>query len=180
MNTSIPSIPQMDQIESLAGAFATARGELAEQLETLRDAQEAAKRQRIRYIRTALAKFTVTHDELKAAVECSADIFKSPKTRMLNGIKVGFMKQRGKLEIDNNESVVKLIRKYFPEQFDALVKTTYTPVRPALQNLPAVDMKRLGVRVTDDVDAVVIKAADSDLDKLIDALINDEDLEEVR
>jgi hypothetical protein len=178
MNTA--PIPRMDKIESLAGAFATARGELAEQIETLRDMQEAAKRQRLRFIRAALTKFTAAHDVLKNAVQDSADLFQAPKTRMLHGVKVGFMKQRGKLEIDNTDQVVKLIRKHFPEQFDALVKTTYTPVRPALQNMQVGDMKRLGVRVTDDVDAVVIKPADSELDKLIDALLNDEELEEVR
>lgn len=173
-------IPQMERIEALAGAFATARAELAEQLDTLREMQDAAKRQRMRWIREALIKFRASHANLKDAVESHRDLFTSPKTRMLHGIKVGFMKQRGKLEIDSPEQVVKLIRKHFPDQFESLVKTTYTPVRPALQNLQVADMKRLGVRVTDDVDAPVIKAADGDLDKLIDALLNDEDQEEIR
>lgn len=170
----------MQQIESLAGAFATARSELAAQLETLRDMQESAKRQRIRFIRTALGNFTAAHAALKESVETNPALFASPKTRMFHGIKVGLQKQRGKLDIGDAEAVVKLIRKHFPDQFDALVKTTETPSRAALQNLPAVDLKRLGVRVTDDVDAVLIKAADGDLDKLIDALLNDDELEEVR
>lgn len=173
-------ISQMDHIESLAGAFAGARGALATELENLRDMQEAAKRQRLRFIRAALVKFKAAHADLKDAVEGHRDLFERPKTRMLHGVKVGFQKQRGKLEIDSDEQVVKLIRKHFPDQFDALVQTIHKPVKPALQNLPAVDMKRLGVRVTDDVDAVVIKAADGDLDKLIDALLNDDELEEVR
>lgn len=173
-------ILQMDKIESLTGTFAAARSELADQLAILRAMQDSAKRQRLRFIRTALAKLTDAHDQLKSAVETSTDLFKSPKTRVLHGVKVGFAKQRGKLEIDNADAVVKLIRKHFPDQFDALVKTTYTPVRAALQNMQVVDMKRLGVRVTDDVDAVVIKPADTELDKLIDALLNDEELEEIR
>jgi len=180
MNAQTAPVPRMYEIEVLTREFAQTRDILATRLQDLRDEQEAAKRRRMKQIRFALARFTAAHDALKNALQDSADIFQSPKTRMLHGIKVGFMKQRGKLEIDNTESVVKLIRKHFPEQFDALVKTTYTPVRPALQNMQVADMKRLGVRVTDDVDAVVIKAADSELDKLIDALLNDPELEEVR
>lgn len=172
--------PQMDHIESLAGAFASARNLLALELENLRDMQEAAKRQRLRFIRAALVKFRVAHADLKNAVEGHRDLFERPKTRMLHGIKVGFQKQRGRLEIDSDEQVVKLIRKCFPEQFDALVQTIHKPVKPALQNLPAVDLKRLGVRVTDDVDTVVIKPADGEVDKLIDALLNDDELEEAR
>lgn len=180
MNAKAAPIPRMDEIESLAGKFAGARYSLAVELETLRDLQEAAKRQRLRFIRAALVKFKAAHADLKDALESNREIFEKPKTRMLHGIKVGFQKQRGKLEIDNDEQVVKLIRKHFPEQFDALVQTIRKPVKPALQNLPAVDLKRLGVRVTDDIDTVVIKPADGEVDKLIDALLNDEELEEVR
>lgn len=173
-------ILEMEHIESLAREFALTRDGLGAKLQDLRDEQEAVKRRRLRSIREALSRFTASHDALKNAVQDSADLFKSPKTRVLHGIKVGFQKRPGKLDLGDADTVIKLIRKHFPDQFEALVKTTETPSRAALANLPAGDLKRLGVRITDDVDAVVIKAADSDLDKLIDALINDDELEEIR
>ena len=171
---------QMQDIEARAKVFAGARDELATRLQDLQDEQEAAKRRRLQGIKNSLARFTAAHAELKEAVEQSKDEFKSPKTRVLHGIKVGFIKQRGKLEFDDADNVVKLIRKHFPDHVDTLVKTTEKPVAGALVNLTAADLKRLGVRVTDDVDAVVIKPVDGALDKLIDALINDEEIEAVR
>jgi hypothetical protein len=40
-------------------------------------------------------------------------------------------------------------------------------------DLTAADLKRLGIRVTDDSDVPVIKVADSDIDKMVDALLGD-------
>lgn len=171
---------QMQDIEQYAKTFSDARTELANRLETLRDEQEAAKRRRLQGIRNSLARFAAAHDELKDAVEGSRDQFAKPKTRVLHGIKVGWMKQKGKLKIDDPDRVVTLIRKHFPDQADTLIKTTKRPVTSALGNLSATDLKRLGVALTDDIDAVIIKPVDADLDKLIDALINDSDLEEAR
>lgn len=170
---------QMSDIEQRAKVFASARDELASRLQNLRDEQESAKRRLITGIKNSLARFTAAHIELKDAVEQSKDQFDKPKTRVLHGIKVGWVKQRGKLDIGDSDVVVRLIRKYFPDRVDDLVKTTEKPVSAALANLAAADLKRLGVRVTDDVDTVVIKPVDGELDKLIAALINDEDVEAV-
>ncbi|MGB3749412.1 MAG: hypothetical protein WA961_14530 [Rhodanobacter sp.] len=171
---------QMQDIEQRAKVFAGARDELASRLQDLRDEQETAKRRRLQGIKNSLARFTAAHGELKEAIETSAGEFRSPKTRVLHGIKVGFMKQRGKLELGDVDTVVKLIRKHFPDQFDTLVKITEKPVAAALGNLPASDLKRLGVRIADDVDAVVLKPVDGELDKLIAALINDDDVAETQ
>lgn len=171
---------EMQEIEQRAKVFAAARDELAERLQALRDEQEAAKRRRLQGIRNSLARFTASHDELKQALEESRTLFIKPKTRVLHGIKVGWVKQKGKLIIGNPESVVRLIEKHFPDLKETLINTIKKPVVAALQNMTAADLKRLGVSVANDTDAVVIKAADGELDKLIDALINDDDLEEVR
>lgn len=171
---------QMAHLETLAKTFAGARDELASRLQDLRDEQESAKRRRLQGIKNSLSRFTAAHADLKAAVEESPHLFNKPKTRVMHGIKVGFVKQPGKLEISDGDAVVRLIRKHFPEQAEALIKTTETPVKGALVNLTAADLKRIGVSLTNDVDAVVIKPVDGELDKLIGALINDKDLEAVQ
>lgn len=167
----------MDQIEILAKAFAGARAELAERMQILRDEQESAKRRRLQGIKNALARVRATYDELKASLSESRALFEKPKTRILHGIKVGWMKQRGKLEWSDESVVIELIKKNFPDQLETLTRTKRSLVRDALAELPAKDLKRLGISVNDDIEAVLIKAADGDLDKLIDALINDDDLE---
>lgn len=169
----------MEQIEALTKTFSGARDELAERLETLREEQEAAKRRRLQGIKNALTRVQASYEELKDAVTASQALFEQPKTRVMHGIRVGWMKQRGKLEIADPESVVDRIRKWLGDEAVGYIKVTEKPVLTALANLPAKDLKKIGVILSDDIDAVVIKAADSDLDKLIDALVNDKDLEDV-
>ena len=167
----------METIESQAKAFANARNELAERVNALREEQEAAKRRRLQGIRNSLERVTATHAELKVSLEASPQLFEKPKTRVLHGIRVGWMKQKGKLEIADAEVCIAALRRVLGEEAGAYIKVTEAPIRSALANLPAKDLKRCGVTLTDDVDAVVIKAADGDLDKLLDALIGDAELE---
>ena len=77
-------------------------------------------------------------------------------------------------EWEDDSQVVKLIQKHFPEQFDVLVKTIEKPIKDSLANLSVADLKRIGVTVTDSGDCVVIKSMDSEIDKLVDALLKDE------
>lgn len=169
----------METIEALTKAFAGARAELAERLDLLREEQEAAKRRRLQGIKNALGRVQSTYDELKGAVEGNPALFEQPKTRVMHGIRVGWMKQRGKLEIADRDGVVERIRKVLGEEAAHYIKVTEAPIVSALANVPAKDLRRIGITLTDDVDAVVIKAADGELDKLIDALVNDKDLEAV-
>lgn len=170
--------PTMQEIESLAKVFAGARTELADRLNALREEQEAAKRRRLQGIKNALGRVQAGYDELKGAVEAAPELFDKPKTRVLHGIRVGWMKQRGKIEIDDNDACVASLRRVLGiEEAKPYIKVTESPIRKALEGLTASILKRCGVRVSDDVDAVVVKAADGDLDKLIDALISDKDLE---
>lgn len=169
----------MDTIETQAKAFATARAELAERLTTLREEQDAAKRRRLQGIKNSLERVQNAYAELRGSVEASAALFEQPKTRVLHGVRVGWMKQRGKLEIADRDGIVERIRKLLGDEAAAYIKVTEAPVMTALANLPARDLRRIGITLTDDVDAVVIKAADGEPDKLIDALVNDKDLEAV-
>lgn len=169
----------IETIENLAKAFSSARAELAERLDTLRTEQEQAKRRRLQGIKNALGRVQASYEELKGAVESGKDLFESPKTRVLHNIRVGWMKQRGKLEIADGDACCAALRKLLGEEAEAYIKTTSMPIKPALANLPAKDLKRCGVTLSDDTETVVVKAADGDLDKLIDALINDKDLEDV-
>ncbi|KAB2899873.1 MAG: hypothetical protein F9K31_06575 [Dokdonella sp.] len=168
----------MNLIESQAKAFATARAELAERMNALREEQDAIKRRRLQGIKNALDRVQNAHTELRESLEAGRELFDNPKTRVLHGIRVGWMKQRGKLEIADPEACVAALRRLLGEEAAAYIKVSEAPVRSALANLPAKDLKRVGVAVADDIDVVVIKPADGELDKLIDALINDADLAE--
>lgn len=166
----------METIESKTKAFANARTELAERVGALREEQEAAKRRRLQGIKNSLERVATAHADLKESLEASQELFEKPKTRVLHGIRVGWMKQKGKLEVGDEAACVAALKRLFGEE-NVYVKKTEAPVKSALGNLSAKELMRCGVTVNDDVDAVVIKAADGDLDKLLDALIGDAELE---
>lgn len=169
----------MNEIELKAKAFHECRSQLAERVQNLRDEQEACKRRLLNGIKNSLARFRDAHAQLLELVESHPELFEKPKTRTLHNVRVGWMKQRGKLEIEDAERVVELIEKLLPDQVASLIRTNKAPDKKALADLPAKDLKRLGVSVTEDTEAPFVKPADDGIDKLLDALLSQDDLEGV-
>ena len=60
-----------------------------------------------------------------------------------------------------------------PKRLKDLVKITETPIKSALSKLSGDELKRLGVTVEDAGDEVTIKPLDSDIDKIVAALLDD-------
>ena len=177
-DATAPAIsPAMEEIERLAKVFAGARDELRARADVLREEQEAAKRRRLQGIKNSLQRVLEARDVLHAAILANPKLFEKPRTRLLHGIRLGWMKQRGKLEIADEDALVAALRRMFGDDAAAYIKTVEKPIKDALQNLPAKDLAKLGVKLSDDTDAVMIKAADDAVDKLIDALTGDIELE---
>ena len=59
------------------------------------------------------------------------------------------------------------------DQVDTLIKTEESPVKSALLNLSTADLKKIGCTVTDTGDKVLVKSTDSDIDKFVDALLEE-------
>lgn len=161
------------EIECLTKAYADARSELGDAVAELEAEMTGLKRRRLRRIRNLAEKAANAHAELQATIDESRALFKKPKTRILHGIKVGIMKEKGKLKFDAG-MVVKLIKRHMPEKADTLINVTEKPQKTALSGLTATDLKKLGVTVIGGGEAVVIKPADSEIDKLVDALLDKE------
>lgn len=169
----------MDNIEAAARRFAAARDELAERVQRLRDEQEAVKRKLLTGIRNAVSRFKAEHEDLLALVEAHPELFTRPKSRTLHNIKLGWLKQRGKIEFEDAARTCELIEKHLPDQAETLIRTTKTPDKKALGDLSGKDLKRIGVNVSEDIDMPFVKNADDAVAKLIDALLSDADLEEI-
>lgn len=162
---------KLEEIEQHARAYADARAELAERVQALQDEIEAAKRRKLRGIKSAVAKAAEAHDELHAAVVDSPDLFARPRTKVLSGIRIGYTKQKGKLIIGDPGKTIQLIRRHFPEREEALIKISETAAKKALETMSAAELKRINVLVEDAGDKVVIKPTDSEVDKLVAALL---------
>lgn len=165
----------LGEIEKLTKNFADARSELSGRVRALEDEISQIKKRHLAGIKRSVAQVTEKQHLLKTALEAGRALFVKPKTMILHGIKIGFVKAKGKLQWEKDEQVVKLIKKHFPEQADVLIITTEKPAKDALQQLSAADLKKLGITVEDTGDKPVIKSTDSEIDKFIDALLKDDD-----
>ena len=163
--------PTMDSIERSARIYAEKRTALADTVASLEADIAALKRQRLPVIRRQVAAAAAAEDALRAEIAAAPDLFAKPKTRILHGIKVGYAKAKGRLTYYSAASCVKMIRRHFPDRFDELVKVTETPIKAALSRLSGTDLKKLGARLEETGDTVVISPADSEIDKLVDALL---------
>jgi len=160
-------------IELRAKAYAEQRAKLAEAVQTLNDEIVAAKKMHLPAIKRALAKAAERQAELQALIETAPALFVKPRTVILHGVRCGFVKSKGVIEIPDSARTVALIRRYLPEQAETLIRTVEQPHKPSLAQLSVADLKRIGCTVAETGDEVVIKAVDSEVDKMVDALLKD-------
>jgi len=166
------------EIENLARELSFSRDELTLRVNILEDEIRAIKKKHRAALLRAIEAAAEKKEELRQAIEEGPELFEKPKTVIFHGIKVGYRKAKGEILWDDDAQVIRLINKHFPEQADVLIKVTETPVKPALAQLPVADLKKLGVTVIDTGDEIVIKPTDSEIDKLIDALLKDEEMQQ--
>lgn len=171
-------MPSNEMLEALTKSYADAREGLAIVMREVEDERRRVLRRRLATIKRLAAAATAAKEELARAIEDSPEQFKRPRTMLFHGIRVGFAKGKGKVSFADEAGVVKLIRKHFPEKFDVLVKTTEKPLKDPLAQLTVDELKKIGCSVTDAGDQVVIKAADNEIDKLVDALLADPAIEQ--
>jgi len=161
----------MTEIEQLTREYAMARAVLRERVEALEAEIEALKRRRLPAIRKAAETASARQGLLHDAIAEAPELFQKPKTVVFHGVKVGFQKGKGEIRWDSSEQVVKLIRKHLPEQADALIRVVERPVKTALAQLPAGELKKVGVTVVETGEQVVIRSTDTEIDRLVNALL---------
>jgi hypothetical protein len=167
----------LEQIDAKVRKYADARDELATTVQKLEDRIERLKRRYLPTIKKQVATAAARKLDVTNAVTDSKELFTRPRTIILHGIKVGFAKGKGKIEYtkDDIDRIVRLIEKYFPGQESVLLQIKKTPIKKALQNLAAADLKKLGITVEDTGDYVMIKPVDSQVEQLVDKLLKEKD-----
>lgn len=166
-------MPTMHELETLAKAHAKARTDLTNLVTLLNAELDAVKRRRMAKLKQAVAEAAETGKALLDTVAESQTLFRKPKSVILYGIKCGFKKQPGKIDIDNPEQTIKLIRKFFPELADNLIATKEAPSKEGLNTCDAATLKKIGVTVTSDTDVAFISDPASEVDKIVSALLKD-------
>src|SRR3990172_5813587 len=150
----------MSEIEKQAAALGVARDALT--TEWLAEKQELAEveSRHVADIRKLTKAFGVAYGRLREAVAESPGLFAKPKSVILHGIKLGYRKGTGKMDWDDDEAVVKLIRKHLPDLVDVLIQKTEKPLKGPLGELPADTLKKLGVTVEETGDVAFAALAD--------------------
>ena len=163
----------MIEIEQHTREFSERHTALATAVEELNGAIEALKRKHLSVIKRRVAAAAEAEAALKDALTESAALFVKPRTVVMHGIRVGFAKGKGKIEFEDADQVVKLIKKYCADMADVLIVTTEKPSKDALQQLDVAMLKKLGCSVDETGDQVVIRPTDSNVDKMVKALLKD-------
>ncbi len=158
-------------IEAGAKKHAAHRSDLKHLVQTLNDQVEAIKRAALPDIKRAVARAAGSANDLREIIAQVPGLFVRPRTVIFHGIKCGYEKGKGKLVFQDGDRVCALARKLFPEMAEALIITKEAPNKKALAELPAADLKRLGITIEDTGDQIIVRAVDTDVDKIVTALL---------
>ena len=162
-------------IESLTREYSAAWGKLKGTIEFIDRQRKAVEARYSTQLASVLDKVKAHKDELECAIYAAPELFNSPRTIVVAGVKVGFQKSKGSLRIDNPETTIKLIRKHLSDSVDEflLIKTNETPIASALMRLSAAELKKIGCEIVGTGDEIVIKTTDTEIEKLVKAMIKE-------
>ena len=166
------------EFEKLVRDLAAARQALKERVMDLEAAIAQIKKGELPGIRRAAEAAAAKQEALREAIGDHPHLFVKPRTLILHGIRFGFQKGKGEISWGDEAVVIKLIKKNFPEQADILIKTTEKPLKKALALLAAADLKKLGITVEETGDEIFIKATDSEIDKIVNAILKGKEEED--
>lgn len=163
----------MDLIVELARTYAKAQDAFDEVCTEIEDEQRALIRRRQRALRNRAADAASAREALEAALAEHPELFESPRTHAVAGVKFGFRRAAKRLLVHDEQATIRAIEERMPERAPLLVKTTKKLVRAAAGKLEPVEQARLGLETEAAHDVVTIAMASTDLDKLVKALTVD-------
>ncbi|HKI50501.1 MAG TPA: host-nuclease inhibitor Gam family protein [Geothermobacteraceae bacterium] len=163
----------LQTIEKLTREFADARQTLGDRVQQLQDEIEQVKRKHLTEIRALAGNLAVAHEQLFEEIKDHPEAFVKPKTQTIAGVRVGFKKEKGKTTIADEAATIKRIKTLLPAQVKLLVQIEEKLLKTPLLQLPGETLKKLGVAVAEDVDAVYIKPVGDDIDKFVAALLEE-------
>lgn len=160
-------------VDTQAKYFADALSDLAIFVKAIDDSLRAVEEAYAKQLRQLEERFLERYTALKNEITAAPDAFVVRKSLVLHGIKVGFEKGKGKVEWDNEDRVVTLIRRNYTDvEAEALLRAKYSPDRLAISRLPAAEVKAIGCRIDDTGDRVIIRPIDSDAAKRVSARLD--------
>lgn len=180
MTTSaIPAAATASKLESLAKQYRAARDKVSERVHALNSEVRAVQARRVPGIKSAVAEAADAQAKLVAAIQDAPHLFVKPRTMTLAGIRIGFQKGKGRTLWPKAEALLAAIKRNFsPASAKLLIATKEEPNKEAILTLPAPELKKLGVEIEGAGDEVFVKAADTEVDKMVAAILKEGAVEE--
>jgi hypothetical protein len=148
--------------------------ELAALANELEERLTATKRELMPKIRRALERLQASSAGLMAEVQASRHLFEAPKTQVFHGIKVGWPKSRGGLEIVDEARTIERAEKLLTEEQVAMVVKVTKEIRKKALSVLSVDvLKKLGVNVRDAGEYPLVSITEGDVLEAVRALLKD-------
>lgn len=171
--TETPVLPPLAGIEKLTSVFADDYNGVRAIVADWQNEIETIKEKYLTALRRAVKRARDSREELRAAIAAAPELFESPRTFVFHGVKVGFAKGKGRLEIPDEDFTVGRIMELLdePENF---IRVVESPNKEALVGLPADTLKKLGVKIVNTEDSVVITPMDGSVDRFVAAMLKDD------
>lgn len=124
-------------------------------------------------IDTAAEEKAAAQEALLQMIQSSPQLFKRPRSVTVDGVKAGYRKEQDSLDWDDEDVVMRRIQAMLPDQVDLLIRTETSLVADALPQLDDSVLRQIGVRRVSGSDQAFVNIGDSDVDKLVKAILAD-------
>ena len=164
---------RLSDIEKAARDFSAKSKILRNYHEELNSKIEAVKNEYLEDIKAASCEAGESYQMLLTLINDSSDLFKDKKSMTVSGVKFGYQKKKGKLEIINEDATISKLKELYGDNASLYINTKTSIVKKALDSLPASDLKKLGINIVQDTDVAFVKLTDDEVQKLIEAMIKE-------
>lgn len=159
----------MEEIERKAGELRLARHKLEESVTTAQDALSKVLAKWCDPLREQATMVVVLEQHLVELVGKSPELFKRPQSVEFDGVRVGWRKGKGRLELGDIDKLIERIRaKLTRHQQAAVLKVKTSVLKGPLGKLPAELLKKLGIDTKGAGNEPFVSYPKSDAEKLVD------------
>jgi len=167
----LKGLPPMERIETMAEDLHMVQDNLKNRLAEAEAMMDEIREEFAPHIRKIANAESDLREKLEREIAANKDLFAKPKTRVFHNIKLGLRRLKGSLKWTDSTELMKRVRQVCPEHEGAIIEVSYTIKKAGLEKLDAGKLKKLGVTIEADTDAVVLKPVEGDLSKMADAFL---------
>jgi hypothetical protein len=160
-------------IERLTKTYADRHEELTKLVGELNGALDLVKREYLSSLKQTVGRTAERYDALRAAIEGAPGLFERPRSYIFHGVRVGWQKLKGSIVVPDPERTVELIERHLAPLAATLIRVIREPDKRAIADLSVSDARKIGCEIIDARDVVLIKPANSDVDKIVSALLKE-------